>query len=131
VGAPVSDDVEEVLAGVEDPQRRADARELVELMRRVTGEEPEIRGTNMIGFGNYHYVYESGREGDTMTVGFAPRKSALVLYGLIFYEERNEKLERLGKHKAGKGCVYIKRLDDVDLDVLETMIREAYEARRQ
>ena len=118
--------VEGYLATVADPIRLADATCLVDLLRSVTGEQPMLWGTNIIGFGSYHYKYASGHEGDTIKVGLAVRKEHLVLYGVIFYDHNTGLLERLGKHKQGKGCLYIKKLADVDLKVLEEMIRSAW-----
>jgi hypothetical protein len=117
-------DVEELIASVENPKRRADAEALLELMKRVTGEEPELWGS-IIGFGRYHYKYESGREGDAPKVGFSPRKPAITLYvmpGLAGYEDL---LSRLGPHTTGKSCVYIKDLEAIDPEVLEELITRA------
>src|SRR5438270_11070422 len=101
-----------------DETRRADAKVLVKLMQSATGEKPKMWGPSIIGFGNYHYTYESGREGDMPLVGFSPRKAATVVYGVR--SESEALLDKLGKHTIGKGCVYIKRLADVDQNVLET-----------
>ena len=116
-------------------RRRADAGRLVALMREVTGEEPAVWPGGIIGFGTYHYRYETGREGDTVKVGFAARASALVLYGLIRryglgaddFEDK-DLFDRIGTYTTGKGCLYLKYLDDVDLEVLKALIRIAYEA---
>ena len=110
--------------------RRADAKVLTELMQKVTGKTPAMWGPSIIGFDSYHYTYESGREGDIMVVGFSPRKAANVLYGAIGFEGAELLLGKLGKHTVGKGCLYIKKLADVDLTILETMIVKATAATR-
>jgi hypothetical protein len=117
---------DEFLAAVEHPVRRQDALRLRELMARVTGEEPEMWGPSIVGFGQYHYKYDSGREGDAAAVGFSPRKASLSLYGLNAAPEAAELLARLGKHKVGAGCVYVNKLADVDEDALAALIREGY-----
>lgn len=111
------------IASVEHPVRRSDAETLLEMMTRITGEEPKVWGPSIIGFGQYHYRYESGREGDFMRTGFSPRKTSMVVYILPGYTDFSDILDRLGKHKLGKSCLYINKLDDVDLDVLEELIR--------
>jgi hypothetical protein len=123
-------DVKAFLETIADETRRRDAGALVEMMRSVTGENPKIWGTAIIGFGSYHYTYNSGREGDMPVVGFSPRKAATVLYGLHGFSGAETMLAKLGKHTTGKGCLYVKRLSDVDQTVLQTMIRKAVAARR-
>ena len=119
-------DVPAFLAQVEPEPRRDDARALATLMQRVSGESPAMWGPSIIGFGSYHYRYDSGREGDTCRIGFSPRKAQLVLYlGAAALEDR-ARLDRLGKHTTGKGCLYIKRLADVDADVLEAIVAAAW-----
>jgi Domain of unknown function (DU1801) len=113
-----------------DETRRADAKALVKLMQSATGEKPKMWGPSIIGFGNYHYKYESGREGDMPVAGFSPRKAATVLYGMIGFTGAEEILAKLGKHTTGKGCLYIKKLADVDQDVLESLVAKALHARR-
>jgi hypothetical protein len=110
------------LAALTDETRRADAKVLVKLMQAATGEKAVMWGPSIIGFGTHHYKYESGREGDTPLVGFSPRKAANVLYGLIGFDGANALLAKLGKHTTGKGCLYIKKLPDVDVKVLEALI---------
>lgn len=117
--------VDEFLDSVENDRRRQDAQTLVGLMERATGEEPRMWGPSIVGFGDVHYVYESGREGDWFKVGFSPRKSSLTLYLMAPSDDRRGLLEKLGKHKTGKGCLYINKLDDVDLDVLEELVSDA------
>jgi hypothetical protein len=108
-----------------DPTRRSDARDLVRLMQRGSGEKPKLWGTSIVGFGSYHYRYDSGREGDAPLIAFAPRKAALVLYGMLSHSEAKTLLAKLGKHTTGKGCLYIKKLSEVDKKVLETLIKNA------
>jgi hypothetical protein len=108
-----------------DPAQRSDAKALVQLMQRVSGEKPVMWGSAIIGFGSCHYKYESGREGDVPLVGFSARQAANVLYGLLDPKDREALLARLGKHSTGKGCLYIKKLADVDAAVLETLIENA------
>jgi hypothetical protein len=117
--------VDSFLNGVADAQQRADAFQLVEIMKEITAQPPRMWGTTMVGFGEYHYVYDSGHEGDSFLAGFSPRKSALVLYFMAGLEERfAAQLPKLGKVKTSKGCLYIKKLADVDLAVLRSMIRD-------
>lgn len=108
-----------------DPTRRSDAKVLVQLMRRASGEKPKMWGPSIVGFGSYHYKYESGREGDTPLIGFAPRKAANVLYNTLCGNGAENILPKLGKYTTGKGCLYIKKLADVDSAVLERLIRKA------
>ncbi len=113
-----------------DEARRADAKALAKLMERVTGTKPTMWGPSIVGFGSYHYKYESGREGDVPIVGFAPRKAANVLYGAIGFDGAEAVLAKLGKHSTGKGCLYIKKLADVDGKVLETLLETAVAATK-
>ncbi|MEM6896314.1 MAG: DUF1801 domain-containing protein [Pseudomonadota bacterium] len=113
----------EVIAAIEHPTRRADAQTLDALFRRVTGWEPQMWGPSMVGYGSYHYKYASGREGDMLATGFAPRKSNLSIYIMPGYADFHGVLGRLGKHKHGKACLYINKLADVDLQVLEELVR--------
>jgi hypothetical protein len=111
---------------ITDESRRADAKALVKLMQKAAGEKPKMWGPSIIGFGSYHYTYDSGREGDMPVVAFSPRKTATVLYGLSAAEAL---LPKLGKHTRGKGCLYIKKLADVDLKVLEAMVAKSVGGR--
>jgi hypothetical protein len=104
-----------------DPIRRADAKALVKLMQSVAGEKPKMWGPSIIGFGSYHYRYESGREGDMPLIGFSPRTAATVLYNMIGFSDSAALLTKLGKHTTGKGCLYIKKLADVDQKVLQAL----------
>jgi hypothetical protein len=120
---PTSADVEQYLSSIADEKQRRDCFTLLELMRQVTGEQPRLWVGNIVGFGQYHYKYTSGHEGDAALVGFAPRKSNFSLYVLSGFEGQEQLLEKLGKHKAGKGCLYINRLDDIDLPTLRQIVQ--------
>lgn len=125
---PTDVDPYEFIAHVENPTRRADAERMVEIMREVTGEEPVMWGPSIIGFGTYHYVYASGREGDAPAAGFSPRKANLVVYLLNnFTEQHPEKLAELGPHKTSKACLYLTKLEKVDEDILRFLIKDSYE----
>ena len=113
-----------------EPTKRADAKTLIGLMKSATGDTPRMWGPSIIGFGTHHYQYESGREGDTVLVGFSPRKPAMVLYGVMSCENAEALLAKLGKHSTGKGCLYIKKLSDVDPRVLEQLITGSVVAKR-
>lgn len=126
---PTAVDPHEFVDAVEHPTRRQDALTLMELMSTVTGEPPTMWGPSIVGFGQRHYRYESGHEGDEPLVSFSPRKSNLVLYSLTTTPGSEELLEKLGKHKRGKGCVYVNKLADVDLDTLEELVRLNSEQR--
>jgi hypothetical protein len=110
---------------IEDSDKRADAKALVKLLQHVTGQAPKMWGSSIVGFGSYHYVYESGREGDAPLIGFSPRKAATVLYLHLGLGDATDLLARLGKHTTGKGCLYIKKLADVDQKVLERILANA------
>jgi len=120
----------EFIAAVENEQKRKDAEWVRQMMEEVTGEPPKMWGPSIIGFGTYHYVYESGREGDWMLTGFSPRKTAMSVYLMGDLEEEQEILEKLGKHKIGKSCLYIKKLSDVDLDVLREIVERSVQRVR-
>jgi hypothetical protein len=114
--------VDEFLEGIADERQRRDSRALVAMMREVTGAEPRLWGENIVGFGTYRYRYASGREGDWLVTGFSPRKQNLTVYLSYGFERHGELLERLGKHKLGKACLYLKSLDAVDPAVLRELI---------
>ena len=124
---PTGVGVESFIDAVENPTRREDARTVCAMMERITGEEPRMWGPSIIGFGSYHYKYDSGHEGIACRLGFSPRKAQLVLYVLTETEGEAELLARLGKHKIGKCCLYINKLADVDMGVLETLTRRAWD----
>jgi hypothetical protein len=128
---PTKSSVSGFIAAIADDARRADAKALVRLMSDATGEKPAMWGPSIIGFGTHHYVYDSGREGDMPVVGFSPRKAATVLYGAIGFAGADTHLAKLGTHTTGKGCLYIKRLSDVDGSVLKTMVVKSVAAKRK
>jgi hypothetical protein len=128
---PSDASVAEHLTRIADPLRRQDCETVIGLMRRVTGEEPKMWGTGMIGFGTYRYRYQTGREGDWPLAGFASRKDSLTLYIMAGVERFPALLQKLGKHKTGKGCLYVKRLSDVDTQVLEELVRSSVEHVRK
>jgi hypothetical protein len=113
------------LEKVEDPERRKDCKALVAMMRRATGARPVMWGSSIVGFGSYHYVYASGREGDWPLTGFSPRKNDLTLYIMAGFDRYKPLMAKLGKYKTGKSCLYVKRLADVDPRVLERLIAES------
>ncbi len=113
------------LKTVEDDRQRKDCKAILKMMQDVTGEKPKMWGANMVGFGSYHYKYDSGREGDWFVTGFSPRKANLSLYLMAGFSGYDKLLAKLGKHKTGKACLYIKRLEDVDQDVLKRLIKES------
>jgi Domain of unknown function (DU1801) len=117
--------VDAYIDALADPAQRSDAKELVRLMQLACGEKPKMWGTSIVGFGSYHYRYESGREGDMPLIGFSARKAATVLYSMLADKEAESLLAKLGKHTTGKGCLYIKKLGDVDRTVLKTLIGNA------
>ncbi len=123
---PGEGDVVQFLKSVEPEKRRHDSFRALEMMKRVTGHEPKMWGNAMVGFDEYHYKYDSGREGDMLALGFSPRKANMVFYLMPGYQDFSEQLARLGKHKIGKSCLYITDLDKVDMDVLEEMCTTAY-----
>jgi hypothetical protein len=122
-----NDSVEAFLNSVEHDKRRADAFKVLELMKEVTGKEPKMWGSSIVGFGDYHYKYESGREGDWFLTGFSPRKQNLSLYIMAGFDEYNELLDKLGKYKTGKACLYINKLEDVDLPTLKQLVKKSAE----
>lgn len=122
---PTGASVEAYLNAVEDEKKRADSFALLQLMQEVTGEPATMWGDSIVGFGSYHYCYESGREGDWFLTGFAPRKRNLTLYIMAGFDQYDGLLARLGKHKTGKACLYINKLEDVDLDVLRELVRQS------
>ena len=122
---PTPADAQAYLYVIEDPVRRADCQALAGLMEQVTGEAPVMWGAAIVGFGSYHYRYASGREGDAPLAGFASRKGDISIYLSCDTEARAALLAKLGRHKMGKGCLYVRRLADVDLAVLEELLRDS------
>lgn len=123
---PTSNSVEDFIASIDNPVRKSDASQLSKIMHGATGATPTMWGPSIIGFGSYHYTYESGREGDSPKVAFSPRKQALVIYGLLNDTSGRGLIDNLGLFTQGKGCVYIKRLSDINIDTLTVMIKNAY-----
>jgi len=119
--------VEEFISKVENEQKRRDSYELVKIMKQVTKQEPKMWGPAIIGFGSYHYKYESGREGDMPQIAFSPRKQSLTLYIGVGDDSDNPLLKKLGKYTTSKVCLYIKKLADVDMKVLQELIADSYE----
>ena len=129
---PTSVSVEEFIAKVEDPQKRADSYVLIDLMQKITGEKPRMWGPSIIGFGTYHYKYASGHEGDACLAGFSPRKAELSIYlNPEPSDARHLLLAQLGKHRMGKSCLYVKRLDAIDLKVLEKLVVQSIDETRE
>ncbi len=128
---PTDQNVTDFLESIEDEQKKADSYKLLEIMGEVSNEKPTMWGKSIIGFGSYHYKYESGHEGDTMKIGFSPRKAAitLYLYGVMYQMDQpqlKQIFDNLGKFKHGKGCLYIKKMEDVDEKVLRKLIEKSF-----
>ena len=128
--------VEDFINAVDNEQKRKDSWDMIALMKKITGAEPRMWGSSLVGFGSYHYKYESGREGDYFLTGFSPRKTAFTVYIMPGFSEYADLMEQLGPYKTGKSCLYIKNLDVVDRGILEQLIiksvedmRERYECR--
>ncbi|MCM2315094.1 MAG: DUF1801 domain-containing protein [Thermoanaerobaculia bacterium] len=122
--------VTKFLEGIADERKRRDCFTLVELMRKITKEEPKMWGTSMVGFGTYHYKYASGREGDWFATGFAPRKQDLTIYLLTGFVAPAELMAKLGKHKTGVSCLYVKTLDDVHMPTLKKLITDSVKSMK-
>ncbi|MCW9708690.1 DUF1801 domain-containing protein [Fodinibius salsisoli] len=127
---PNDESVKQFLDAVENKQKREDSFQILEWMRHITGEEPQMWGDSIVGFGSYHYQYESGREGDWFLTGFSPRKQKFSLYIMSGFSRYEKLLDQLGKHKTGKSCLYIKRLSDIDSSVLQALIQESVDYMR-
>ena len=123
---PTKESVAQFLSAIDDEQKRRDAKKIDKLFREITGEKPTMWGPSIIGYGTYHYKYASGREGDFMRLGFSPRKQNLTLYIMPGFKKYDALLGRLGKHSTGKSCLYVKRLDQIDFDVLRELAEEAW-----
>lgn len=122
---PTQKSVTAFVNAVDSERKRADSKTLIQLMSKVTGHKPKMWGPSIIGFGKYHYRYETGHEGDWPLTGFSPRKSAISLYIMSGFSKYPDLMKKLGKHKTGKSCLYINKLEDVDMRVLERLIRES------
>lgn len=119
--------VSDFLNTIEDEQKRHDSFTVLALLQKVTSAEPKMWGTNIVGFGRYHYRYQTGREGDWFWVGFSPRKQDLTLYLNYGYDQHTELLKQLGRYKTGKACLYIRKIEDVNLVALEELVRRSAE----
>lgn len=128
---PTKSSVAVFLNKIKDEQLRDDCFTILEMMASVSKLEPVMWGSAIIGFGTYHYVYESGREGDTILIGFSPRKQNITIYMMCALDKLNVELSRLGKHKTGKGCLYIKALSDVDPAVLKKILSKGFSETRK
>jgi len=117
--------VSDFISGIEDKIKRDDCRELMKLMSKITGNRAKMWGAAIVGYGKYHYKYESGREGDFFLTGFSPRKQALSIYIVSGFSINPELMEKLGKYKTGKSCLYVKKLDDVDRSALAQLVKES------
>lgn len=124
-------DVADFIASIDDEDRRRDCLRVLEIMSKATGEEPRIWGAGMVGFGSYHYRYESGREGDWFLTGFSPRKANLTIYIMAGFDRYAELMQRLGKYKTGKSCLYIRRLADIDEGVLQELVSTSVQHMKQ
>jgi hypothetical protein len=122
---PTDISADSFVTALPDEKKRKDSLALLEMLRQVTGEQPRIWGDSIVGFGSYHYTYASGREGDWFVTGFSPRKQNLTLYVMGGFEQHADLLAGLGKHKLGKGCLYINKLQDVDQEVLRQLLAAA------
>ena len=119
------------LNAIDDKRKRADAKKIAAMMRKATGKRAKMWGTAIVGFGTYHYKYESGREGDWALVGFSPRKQNLVVYIMPGFEKFPTLMKKLGKYKTGKSCLYLNKLDNVDESVLEQLIDKSVKLMRK
>ncbi len=117
--------VEKFLKSIKDEKKREDSFKVLELMKKITKEEPVMWGPSIVGFGRYHYKYASGREGDWFLTGFSPRKQNLTIYIMSGFKRNNELMKKLGKHKTGSSCLYINRLEDLDMKILKELITES------
>lgn len=117
--------VDDYIAAIADELKRKDTQTLLDLLKKITGDAPVLWGDSIIGFGNYHYQYESGREGDMPLIGFSPRKREFAIYIMSGFEQLQAHLNKLGKHKTGKSCLYIKRLSDININTLSELMKES------
>lgn len=123
--------VEKFIKSVKDEKKQADSFKVLELMKKITKEEPVMWGPSIIGFGTYHYKYASGREGDFFLTGFSPRKQNLTLYIISGFKEYDDLLKKLGKFKTGSSCLYINKLEDVDMKILTQLIKKSVEKMKK
>jgi hypothetical protein len=123
--------VKDFLNSVEDNKKREDAFKVLEMMKEATGLEPQMWGSSIVGFGSYHYKYASGQEGDWPMTGFSPRKTSLTIYIMPGFKDYQQIMKKLGRYKTGSSCLYIKKLEDVDINILKTLISKGFEYMRQ
>ncbi len=121
---PTKASVKDFINGVENEQKRKDSFKLVQIMKEISGEEPYMFGSSIVGFGSYHYKYNSGHEGDAPLIGFSPRKAAISLYAFTGLDEHKHLLDHLGKYTMGKACIYIKKLEDIDEETLVKVMKQ-------
>ncbi len=124
---PTQASVGAFLEALSDEQKKKDCFLLLERIKDITGEEPVLWGPSIIGFGSYHYKYDTGREGDMILTGFSPRAQNISIYIMAGFERYPQLMKRLGKYRTGKSCLYVKRLSDIDLDVLMDLVSASYE----
>jgi hypothetical protein len=117
--------VDRFLSGISDERKREDCLTLLAMMKQITKAEPKMWGSSIVGFGTYHYKYQSGREGDWFLAGFSPRKQNVTVYIMAGFEELDELLKKLGKHSTGKGCLYFKRLEDIHVPTLKKLVQQS------
>ncbi len=125
---PTEKRVQDYLSAIDQPQRKNDCSQICDLMSSITGKEPKMWGSSIVGFGTYEYKYDSGREGIMLTTGFSNRKQAITLYIMNGFKRYDELMNKLGKYKTGKSCLYIKRLSDIDINVLSDLISQSVKA---
>ncbi len=125
------DSVSAFIENVEDERKREDCRMLIKIMSQITGSQAAMWGSSIVGFGSYHYRYASGREGDFFLTGFSPRKQNLTVYVMPGFSQYDSLMQKLGKHKVGKSCLYMKKLEDVDIRVLTRLIDESVQEMRR
>ncbi|QCK16795.1 DUF1801 domain-containing protein [Mangrovivirga cuniculi] len=128
---PTNQSIEEFIDSIDHNKRKEDSKVLLEIMKEQTGLEPKIWGENIIGFGEYHYKYDSGREGDWFMTGFSPRKQNMSIYIMTGFSKYQDLLEKLGKHRTGSSCLYINKLEDIDIQVLTKLISESFKAMKK
>ena len=122
---PNNQNVDDFLQTVSDPAKREDCQSVLDIMKQITQQEPKMWGDSMVGFGNYHYQYTSGREGNWFLTGFSPRKQSLTIYIMSGFDQFDPLMSQLGKYKNSKSCLYVKKLDDIDLGILKELIAES------
>jgi hypothetical protein len=123
--------VEAFLNSIDDEKKRQDSFVILDLMKQVTGLTPKMWGSSMVGFGRYHYKYASGHEGDAFLTGFSPRKQNLTIYIMAGFEQYDELMKKLGKYRTGKSCLYIKKIEDIDLEVLKELVGQSVEQMKK